>query len=231
MIAQKQLARKAGWFYLVMALSGPVGLIVAKTQILVAGNAALTVQNLTAHEMLFRAGIVSNFICQISFVFLVLALYRLFKEVHENMAKLMVALVIASVPMALAYELIQMAALHILGGAPYLRVFNPEQLNAGILFLLTLHEQGIALAGFFWGLWLFPFGYLVIKSGFIPKVLGVLLIVGCLGYLADSSVAILFPKYKAVTEMLVAPLSIGEISMVLWLLIAGVKVPRKVTAG
>lgn len=192
--------------------------------ILVAGDAGATAANIFTHELLMRAGVVSNLFCQVSFVFLVLALNRLFHGINDKLAKLMLALVISAVPIAVVNELCQVAALEFSSRAPYLAVLSPEQRSALMLTLLNVHQSGISVAGIFWGLWLFPFGLLVIQSGFIPKVLGVLLIVGCFSYLIDSSVALLAPQHgSAVSDILMLPLALGEISMVLWFLIKGVR--------
>jgi len=192
--------------------------------ILVAGDAGATAANIFTHELLMRAGVVSNLFCQVSFVFLVLALNRLFHGINDKLAKLMLALVISAVPIAVVNELCQVAALEFSSRAPYLAVLSPEQRSALMLTLLNVHQSGISVAGIFWGLWLFPFGLLVIQSGFIPKVLGVLLIVGSFSYLIDSSVALLAPQHgSAVSDILMLPLALGEISMVLWFLIKGVR--------
>ncbi len=230
MNTRKKDARIAGLLYLLNAITGVTGMLIVPAKIIVAGNAAATAQNIMANEWLFRVGIVSNLICQISFIFLVLALDRLFKGVDEKHSKLMVSLVIASVPIAFLNELTQIAALHLLSGAKYLTVFKPDQLNALIMLFLNLHEHGVIIvAGIFWGLWLFPFGYLAIKSGFIPKILGILLIVGCITYLADSTMALLIPKFRdVITEVLMIPLGLGEILMMLWLLIKGVREPESI---
>jgi hypothetical protein len=220
----KKNAKIAGLLYLIMAVTGPVGLLYVPSRIIVGGDAAATADNIINSAMLFRIGILSNLICQISFVFLVLSLNHLFKGVNEKHSRLMVSLVIVAVPIAILNELTQIAALHLLSGAEYLKVFDPSQLNALALAFLNVHGQGVIIAGIFWGLWLFPFGYLVIKSGFIPKIFGVLLIIGCFSYLADSSVALLFPQYSdAVSKILMLPLGVGEISTILWLLIKGAR--------
>lgn len=218
-------ARMAGLLYLLMGLTGPIGLMIVPSRIMVAGDAALTAQNLVTYEWLVRIGILSNVICQTAFIFLVLALGRLFKEVNEKAVKLMIALVLVAVPIAFVNELAPIAALIITNGMHYLTVFDGDELNAMILFLLQLHEQGTTMVGLFWGLWLFPFGYLVIQSGFIPKIFGYLLMLGCLGYVLDSSISIVAPQYKVTTELLMIPLGIGEIAMMFWLLIKGVKKP------
>jgi hypothetical protein len=220
----RKTARIAGLWYLLMLITAPIGLMYIPSKLFISGNATATASNVMTSELLFRIGIMSNLICQISFIFLVLALYRLFKGVNEKYAKLMVSLVIVAVPIAFLNELTQIATILIYSDADYLKVFEPNQLNGLAMLFLNLHEQGTFIVGIFWGLWLFPFGYLVIKSGFIPKVLGILLIIGCFSYLIDSSVALLIPQQKDfVTNILMLPLAFGELSMILWLLIKGVK--------
>lgn len=221
----KRSARIAGLWYLAMALSGPIGIMYVPSKILVAGDATATATNIATHALLLRVGILSSFVCQICFVFLVLALSRLFEGVNEKQSKLMVSLVIAAVPIAIVNELFQVAALELNSGAAYLNALLPEQRNALSLMLVNVHQHGISILGIFWGLWLIPFGLLVIQSGFIPKILGVLLIAGCFAYLADSSIALLAPQHRAaVSDVLMIPLAVGEISMVFWLLIKGARV-------
>jgi len=195
------------------------------SKINVLGNATATINNIMAHQMLFRLGIVANIIGQIIFIFLVLALYRLFKEVDKGQARLMVALVIASVPITFMIILNQIAALILLSGAGFLSAFTPQQLQSLAMFFLTCYDHGIFIVGIFWGLWLFPFGYLTYKSGFLPKILGVLLMLGCAGYLVDAFTFLIFPAYHdIVSQITTVPASIGEISMIFWLLFKGVKI-------
>jgi hypothetical protein len=233
-ISLRKAARVAGLWYLLMAITGPIGLLIVPSKIIVAGNPAVTAQNIVANELLFSVGILSNILCQISFIFLVLALDRLFKGVDDKQVKLMVSLVIAAVPIALLNELTQIAALHLLSGAEYLKVFKPDQLNALVMIFLNLHEQGIIIVGIFWGLWLFPFGFLIIKSGFIPKIFGILLIINCFAYLTDSFNALFISQYREIiSPFLMLPMVAGEISTLLWLLIKGVKnqKPASIEAG
>ena len=223
----KKQARIAGLFYLLMAISGPLGIMYVPSNIIVSGDAMATVGNLMNSEMLFRLSIVSSMICQISFIFLVLALSRLFKRVNEWHTKLMVSLVIVAVPIAFLNEIMHAAVLVLLSGPAYLDVFDPAQTKALIMVFLELHEQGILIVGIFWGLWLFPFGYLVIKSGFIPKIFGILLIIGCFAYLTDSLTAFLIPQHREIiSKFIMLPLAAGEISIIFWLLIAGIRVHR-----
>jgi Domain of unknown function (DUF4386) len=153
----------------------------------------------------------------------VLLLYKLLKPVNQTMASLMVVFLLLGVPIAMFNELNHIAALLLLGGADYLRVFTADQLQALVPLLLDLHKQGINIAGIFWGLWLFPMGYLVFKSGFLPKILGILLILGCFGYLVDSFGAFLLPSNQVSIAMFTFW---GEVLLPLWLLIKGVNVEQ-----
>lgn len=221
---KKKEARIAGLLYLLMGITGAFGLMYVSSRIIVPNDAAATAGKIINSDMLFRLGIISNLICQVSFIFLVLILKRLFKGVDDKQAELMVSLVIASVPIAFIIELAQIAAQQLLSGAGYLKVFQPEELKVLAMVFLNLHEQGTFIVGIFWGLWLFPFGYLVIKSGFIPKVFGILLIIGCFAYLTDSLTALLIPRFRnIISPFLLLPLAAGEISTIFWLLIKGVK--------
>ena len=176
-----------------------------------------------ASESLFRLGIVLNLFTFIGQIFLVLALYQLLKVVNKNMASLMVIFALAAVPIAMLNELTQLAVLQLLSGADFLKVFTTEQLQALVYLFLRLHSQGILIAQIFWGLWLFPMGYLVFKSGFLPRILGILLMIGCFGYVVQSFAAFLLPSFKL---NIIFYTSWGELLLVLWLLIKGVNVEQ-----
>jgi hypothetical protein len=152
---------------------------------------------------------------------LILALYRLFKGVDQKRALLMVALVLVSIPIAFMNMINPLAVMFLLSGADFLSAFGTNQLNALVMVFLTLQDYGTILAQIFWGLWLFPFGLLVIKSGFFPKILGILLIVACFCYVAYSISSILFPQYNVM--LVTVPAAVAEFSMILWLLIKGAK--------
>jgi Domain of unknown function (DUF4386) len=170
-----------------------------------------------------RLGIVSALLVQIVNIFVVLALYQLLKPVNKNMARLMVIFLLLGVPIAMLNELNQFAVLLLSSGADYLRAFTADQLHALVLLFLHLHDNGIQIAGIFWGLWLFPMGYLVFKSGFLPRILGILLMIGCVGYLIQSFAAFLLPNL----EVNIALFTFwGEVLFPLWLLIKGVNVER-----
>src|SRR5258706_2629727 len=131
-----------------------------------------------ASESLFRLGIVSNILVPTVGILYVLVLYKLLKPVSKDIAVLMVVLALLGVPIGVFNEFIQLGVLQLLSGADYLKVFTTAQLQALAYLFVRLHSYGISLAFIFSGLWLFPLGYLVFKSGFLPKILGVLLIIG-----------------------------------------------------
>ncbi len=215
-------ARIAGLWYLLMAITAPIGLLYVPSKLIVPGNPAATAGNIAGAELLFRFGIASSLVCQIAFVFLVFTLYRLFKDVHQTSAALMVGLVVASVPIAILNVLNSLAVLVLLDKTNLLTAFGPDQINALITVFLSLQDQGTALSEIFWGLWLVPFGMLAFKSGFLPKTLGILLLLAGIGYLTHAACFILFPiAAGAVGTIVSIPEGIGEISMVLWLLIKG----------
>jgi hypothetical protein len=224
MDARKRAARIAGLWYLAMAVSGPIGIAYVAPKILVEGDASATWANIVAHELLLRVGVVSSLVCQVSFVFLVLALKRLFQGVNDTHARLMVALVIAAVPIGFLNEIFPLAALELATDARHWNGLAPEQRSALALLLLKTHRLGFSIAEIFWGLWLLPFSLLVIRSKFIPKVLGALLIASGASYLLESAIALLAPQHlPAASAVLTAPMAAGELLMVLWLLVKGVR--------
>ncbi len=188
-------ARIAGFLYLLLLPLGFFTLYVS-SRLVVPGDAATTASNILASESLFRLGIVSALLVQIVNIFVVLILYKLLEPVDKNMALLMVIFLLLGVPIAMFNELNQFAVLLLLHGADHLTVLTADQMQSQVSLFLDLHKLGINIAGIFWGLWLFPMGYLVFKSGFLPRILGVLLIIGCFGYLIESFAAFLLPNYE-----------------------------------
>jgi Domain of unknown function (DUF4386) len=220
----RQQARIAGCLYLLLALIGPIGLLYVPSQLIVHDNANATADNIRASEWLLRLGIVSDLVHQIVAIFLVLALHRLFRAVNEHHARLMVILgALVSVPIVFVNTLNAVAALLLVSGAEFLTVFTRPQLDALAYLFLRLHSQGITVASIFWGLWLFPFGLLVIRSGFIPRVLGVLLMVAGVGYVISSFTSLGLPEYGALVSQALSPLMVGELPIIFWLLIWGAK--------
>ena len=214
-------ARIAGILYLSMVPLGFFGMY-GHSNLFVPGDAVATVTNIKASESLFRLSIMSALVVQIVNILLVLVLYKLLKPVSRNYALLMVVFFLVSVPITMLNELNQFAALRLLSGSDYLAVFKTDQLQAQVMMFLDMHEYGIHISGLFWGLWLFPMGYLVFKSDFLPKILGVLLIISCFGYLIDSVRFFFFPGI----EPIVLYTFWGELLLPLWLLIKGVNIEQ-----
>ena len=224
MNSTRKTTRVAGILYLLACISGPFSLIYVPRTLIVPGDATATANHIRASETLLRLGIASELIGLILFIFVVLALYRLFKGVDEKHALAMVTLLLVSIPISFLNVLNEIAALVLVSGADFLSVFEKRQLDALAFFFLRLHGQGIVVASIFWGLWLFPFGILVIRSGFIPRVLGVFLIIAGSAYPVSSFTALFLPHYAHLVSQIAMILEAGEIPIVLWLLIWGVKV-------
>ncbi len=214
-------ARVAGLLYLMMVPLGFFGMYSHST-LIVPGDAVTTVNNIMASAWLFRLSIMSALVVQIVNILLVLVLYKLLKSVSKNAAVLMVIFFLVSVPITMLNELNQFAALLLLSGAEYLAEFKTDQLHAQVMIFFDLHEHGINIAQIFWGLWLFPMGYLVFKSGFLPGILGILLIIGGLGYLTDS---VRFFFFSDISPIVLYTFW-GELLLPLWLLFKGVNVEQ-----
>src|SRR5215470_17412348 len=189
-------------------------------------------QRPTTHETLFRLGIVSDLFTATMAIFLTLALYRLFKGVDEGLARLVVILgALMVTPIYFLNTINDAAALLLARGADFLSVFDKPQRDALVLVFLRMHGQGILANEVFWGLWLFPFGLLVYKSGFFPRILGVWLIFNCFAYLATSITGIVWPQYEQRVSNWVFPLMLGELAMMLWLIFMGAKERQAVPAA
>ncbi len=224
MTSTSRNARVAGALYL-LCLFAPLRLVYIPSTLFVRGDATATAQNIVAHETLFRLGIVADLWTGTVAIFLVLALYRLFKDVNRDLAALMVILgALMVTPIYFLNTVNDAAALLLATGAEFLSVFDRTQLDALTLFFLRLHHHGVVVNEIFWGLWLVPFGLLAYRSGFLPRFLGGWLIVNGAAYVAVSATALLLPAREALLFNLALPALLGELAMMLWLLIKGVKV-------
>lgn len=219
-------ARVAGAWYLSIVITAPFCLLYIPGKLIVPGNATATAGNILAHETLFRLGIVVALLSAVLFICLAMALYRLLSGVNKAHASLMVAFVLVLCAVAFLNELNNIAALILFRGADFLAVFEKPQRDAlGYLFL-RLVGQGNIIDQIFWGFWLLPFGILVMRSGFLPRILGILLIANCFAYVTIALTTLLVPDYASiVSSILLLPMAAGELSIVLWLLIKGAKVP------
>ena len=224
-------ARIAGAIYLSMVFTAPFSLIYVPSKLIVRGNAAATAENILAHETMFRLSISGDLVGQVIFICLAIALYRLLSGVNKTWAGLMVAFVLVSAAVGFLNTLNNIAALILFRGADFLAVFDKPQRDALGMLFIRLHSQGILIDEIFWGLWLFPFGLLVFRSGFLPRFLGVWLMINCFGYLVLSVTALFFPEYYEAAFRYSQPVLFGELAIMLWLLIKGAKVPATATAA
>ena len=216
----KRIARAAGLLYLIVVVTGIFSLAYVPSQITVPGDTAATVGNIVASEALFRLGIAASVICYTAFLLLPFVLYKLLSPVGKGVAALMAAFAVVSVPISFVNLLNKFDILSLLNGASYLQA---EQLHAQVMLSLAAYSNGILVSKVFWGLWLLPFGYLVFRSGFLPRILGILLMAGCFGYLIDFFGSVLVTGYPetAIARLVTLPASLGEIGTCLWLLIVG----------
>ncbi|MFA6504864.1 MAG: DUF4386 domain-containing protein [Treponemataceae bacterium] len=227
----RRQSRTAALWYLVMAITGPIGIMVIPSMLVVDGDAAATAVKIAGNQALWRVGVLSYLASQLVFIPLVLSFRSFLKEVNPGLTRAMVALVVASVPLAILNLVGYLAPLLLIGGRGYLMAFEPAQLQALTLLSIEIMRHGEILVGFFWGLWLLPLGLLVYRSGFFPKILGVFLVIGCAGYLIDGTTAILFPAFRpALTPFIGLTGIIGEIPFLLWLLIRGARSRKPSTA-
>lgn len=213
-------ARIAGVLYLLVILFGMFAELYVRSKLIDYDNAAKTVQNIVSNLELFRMGFVSDLLMQVAFFFLSLALHRLLEKVNKNHASLMVLSVAVSVAIMCLNMLHQFAVILMLDNEEMVDSFKPEQLVELIALFLDLHKHGYRIAQIFFGLWLFPLGYLAYESGFIPKIIGILLMIACFSFLIDFFLFFLMPNYSAsLSSWITLPTTIAEFAMCLWLLI------------
>ena len=222
MNSTKKAARFAGLLYLLASIPGFYCLIYIPTHFIVSGDATATAEKISRAEFAYRFGIVMELAAFTGFIFVVRALHRLLCGVNKAQASLMVTLMLISIPISLLNAANEMAAVILIRGANFLSVFDKPQREALAMLFLKLHTEGVMIAQVFWGLWLIPFGMLVYKSGFLPRLLGLLLIVACFGYLTNSLVGFGVLPSDVVSRVL-GQLTICELPIILWLLIRGAK--------
>lgn len=220
----KRTARVSGLLYLVLAITGAYGILYVPSQLIVENDAAQTAANILNREFFFRSGILANLIGQTSFLFVGLSLYKLFENVSQSLSRMLLILVTVSVPIAFFIIFNQLHALWLLKESIAL---DPAQSELMVGSFMNQFQNGNSVIGIFWGLWLIPFGMLCCKSEFIPKVMGALLVLGGLSYVIDAFTFVLLPDLQPYTAIFVTVCScIAEISILLWLLIKGVREPK-----
>lgn len=223
----KTTARLAGLLWFLSTLTGSFGLLYIRSNVIVPGDATATAGNLMSSEFLFRAAIVSGLFSQIFLFFLGLTLFHLFKEVNKRLATVLLASVLVTVTIAVVNTLNHFGALLVLSQADFLSVFNTDQLNAmAFIFLRVANGTGQGLLEIFWAPYYFSFGLLTIRSGFLPKIFGILLMIMGVGFAINVFEKFLFPQFYPAVFSQLAMLggALGGIPTILWLLIKGANV-------
>lgn len=216
-------ARMAGFLYLMYIIITIPADALARSPLIVFGDATTTARNIMASEWQFRVGITGDLVSAVFFLLAAWALYALLKPVNKNMALLFLLLNLGGVAIYSINLLNQFAAVLLLSGADYLKVFQADQLQSQAMFFLELHHNGYWIAQIFFGTWLFPLGYLVYKSGFLPKILGIVMMIHFVGWTTTSLLFFLSPGFTAITYVTYPLGFISEFGLTLWLLIMGAK--------
>ncbi len=225
----KKQARTAAILYFLNALPAPFALLYVPSVLIVRGNAIATANNVRDSEALLRLGMAGELFSSTVVIFAVLAFYSLFTAVSGNHARAMLVLMLISVPISYLNVLNDLAAITFARGPEFLSSFAQPQRDALVLFFLRLHSQGLVLAQIFWGLWLFPFGILIWRSGFIPRILGAFAIVAGCGYVISSSASLFLPTFAGLIGQYAMILQAGELSFI-WLVLWGAKPQRGATS-
>ena len=223
--------RVAGFWYLLLVIIGPLRLIYIPSKLFVHGNATATVDNIAAHELLFRLGIAGDLAGAVILIFLTLAFYRLFAGVDRNLAVLVV--IFGGVMPAVIYfvgVVSDFGVLTLVRGADVLSVFDKPQRDALAMLFLKLRDHQNTAAEILWGVWLLPLAVLVYRSRFLPRFLGVWLALGGFAYVALSLAGVLWPQYQGKVFTISQPAFFGEVALMLWLVIKGAK-PQAVGAA
>lgn len=220
----KKTARFAGLLYLVWIITGLYGLFYVPSQTIVRGDAVATANKILANEFIFRSGIINDLISSVIWVVMVLVFYRMFKQVNERHAKLLVAFVFVQIPTVFIMDAFNITSLMILKGE-ILKTFDLSQRQDLAMLFQKICDYGVYTLEMFWGLWLFPLAILVYRSRFLPRFLGVWLIITGIFYLVLSFTSIMVPQYKDVVlnSVFALPAEVGEVAFMLWLLIMGAK--------
>jgi hypothetical protein len=224
MILANNPGRAAGFWYAILALIGALRLFYIPDKLFDPDPAA-TVDNIAAHEWLFRIGMVSELVAGLVLILLVLALYRLLKNVDRYFARLLVILGVVAAALNLVNVMSDAGALLVARNAELFAVFGKSQRDALAMLFLRLHGQQDTAAQILWGVWLLPLAILVYRSRFLPRFLGIWLLLAGVAYVLMSLAGMLLPEYQHGVFLAAAPALLGELALMLWLLVRGASVP------
>ena len=221
--SRKSLARRLGLLYLLAALPAPFALLYVPKRLFVPGDAGATADRVRASATLLRMSVMVELWNCVLIIFVAFALYRLFRDVDRKLAAITAVLMWVAVPIQLLNVVFDIAPLTLTASPTYLQAFSKAQVDALAYLFLRLHASGLIVAQVFWGLWLFPWGVLAIRSGFIPKWIGAAEFFAGFGYVFASVVTIAAPELARTVAPLGLALGIGELPMGIWLLIWGAR--------
>lgn len=230
MHALDKTARVAGLLYLLVVITGVFTIMYVPGKLFVSGDATVVASNILAHQSLFRADIAISMLSELFFVATVLVLYRLLRGAGPQLAALMVLLVLLGAPLALAGIANELATLTFLRGADFLAALDQPQRDALAIMFIHLNQQADTISEIFWGLWLLPLGVLVYRSGFLPRFLGIWLIINGLAYVVLSGTEVFLPEVIKTISTISTPILLGEVAFALWLVIVGARVQPSAVA-
>lgn len=219
-------ARVAGVSYLITIITGVFAEVFVRGSLVVRDDAAATATNLLAHESLYRLGLAADLVMLVSYVVVTLLLYVLFTPAGRSLSLLAAFFSLMGIAVLAVNSLNHLAPLVLLGDAPFLRAFDAPQLKALALAALKLHGRGYSIAGVFFGIYCVLIGDLTFRSRFLPRILGVLMAIGGLGYVTDSFTSFLSPALAARLPDLAILGGIAELSLSLWLMIVGLNASK-----
>ncbi len=209
------------WLYFLMVIFSGLGMGLVDPHFFIAADPSETLRRLQSSGFYFRLGIVSNLIGQTLFLGMAFHFYNAFKSLDQHLSRLLLGFVAVSIPITFVSVLFQFNALSLLAQPNYLASFSGAQIQGLVMSSLETHKTGLLIAQIFWGLWLWPFGLLVYRSGYLPKFLGVLLVLGSLGYLFDRVLFFLIPERRSFAAPGLVISGLAEFSFILWVLLKG----------
>ena len=220
-------ARIGGVLYLMIIIAGTLGELFTRDTLVVSGNAVSTPNHIMTSQTLWRVGIANDIMMHVFDIPLMLIFYVLLKPVNKNLALLAVLFNLVQSAVLVANSLNLLMPLFLLGNADYLKVLEPNQLYTLTYLFIKLHDYGFGIGLIFFGFECLVLGYLIFRSGYFPKLLGVLMQIAGLSYLANSFMLLLAPTFASkIAPAILLPAFIGEMSLCLWLLVKGVNVQR-----
>jgi hypothetical protein len=220
----KKTARRAGLLWLLTAIAGGFGFAYIRSSVIVTGDAAATAGNLLASETMFRAAVTGCVIAEVFLFFFALQLFRLFKEFDKRLATILLLSVLMTVGIGVVNQVNNFGALYVLTQPDFLKAFSAGQIDTIAAFLLRqANNTGQGLLEIFWVPYYFSFGLLVIRSGYLPKILGILLMIMSFGFAVNLLDKFLIPTFypEAFTRLAMTLGALGGIPTMLWLLIKG----------